>query len=142
MRIYNWQPRLIAAIEQAEREPMVFGESDCVMRTAWNAAAVLSPADPRREQILTLLERYRGSYSSLTGAYLILRQDGLTPLTLIKQFFAEIPSSEASGGDIGAVREGRHLAFGIFYGAFIHIAAPDGNGVLPRSRAIRAFRVD
>lgn len=142
MRIDNWQPRLIAVIEQAEREPMAFGESDCVMRTACNAAAVLSPDDARREHILALLEHYRGTYSSLNGAYRILRRDGLTPLKLIKQFFAEIPPSEASGGDIGVVREGRHLAFGTFYGAFIYLAAPAGNGVLPRSRAVRAFRVD
>lgn len=142
MRIENWQSRLIETIEMAELEPHVYSQSDCLMRVAWNAAAILRSDDPRRAEILDLIEKYQGAYQSLSGANTVLRRDGLTPLKLVKTFFSEISVSRAGGGDIGVVREGRHLAFGTFCGAHLYLAAPSGNGILPRSTAIMAFEVD
>lgn len=142
MRRDNWESALIGALDIAERQPHVYGESDCLMKAAWNAAVVLHDDDPRRADILAMIERYRGRYSSLTGAYRVLREDGLTPLRSVSRFFQAIPVVRAGGGDIGAVRNGRHLAFGTFLGPYLYVSVEQGNGILPRSAAVMAFEVD
>lgn len=140
-RVGQWKSRMIAAMDLMEREPHVYGQSDCMMRVGYCAAAMFD--DPLRGEILAVLDTYRGRYSSLRGAHRVLAKDGLTPLSLVTKFFAEIEPVEAGDGDIGALTEdGRNWGFGIVSGAHFYVATESGTGILPRSSMQKAFRVE
>lgn len=140
-RVGTWQSRLSAAMDLMEREPHVYGQSDCMMRVGFCAAAIFD--DPLRSEILAVLDTYRGRYSSLTGAYRVLAKDGLTPISLVTKFFPEIKPIDATDGDIGALRQdGRNWGFGIVSGAHFFVATEAGTGILPRSAMKKAFKVD
>lgn len=140
MKIENARSKMLAVLDEMERQPHVYGESDCVMRVAWLAAAQVP--DPKRSDILAMIERYHGKYTSLAGAYRVLKADGFTPLSLVKHFFEEIHPVDAVDGDIGAVRQdGRNWAFGIFDRGGFFVATASGTGALRRSDAAKAFRV-
>lgn len=140
-RVGAWKSRLITAMDIMEREPHVYGQSDCLMRVGYCAAAMFD--DPLRSEILGVLETYRGRYSSLSGAYRVLKKDGLTPISLVTRFFAENNPIDATDGDIGAVKQdGRNWGFGIISGAHFYVATEAGTGILPRSTMQKAFRVE
>lgn len=141
-RIHNWQSALSVAIDQQERLPHVYGQTDCVMRVGINAAALLR--EPKHGEILAAMERYRGRYTSLTGAYRVLRKDGLTPLSLIGKHFDELDHPVMAGdGDIGALKQdGKHWAFGTFIRGHLYVATENGIGILPRGLAQKAWRVE
>lgn len=141
MKIENWRSRLLAVMDEQERHPHIYSESDCIFRIGWNSAAQLM--DPKKSEILAMMERYRGRYKTIEEANSILAKDGFTPLTLVSHFFAEIHPVEACDGDIAAVlQDGVNWAFGTIVGPHFYVSTLRGTGILPRGDAQKAFRVE
>lgn len=126
----NWRSELIRYLDQQEGKPFEFGTHDCLIMTA-GAVQVLTGTDHA--------EPYRGRYTSLSGARKVV---GKSFLKLVKSILAEIHPSEALDGDVIAKHEGREWIFGVLMGANFYVVRPDGLGILPRSVADKAFRVE
>lgn len=135
----NYRAALAAVLDAQERRPHVYGRDDCLMRCGEAVAAILD--DPAG--VVAAMEKYRGRYKTLAGAYRALSADGFeSPLEFVASFFPEIHISRAVDGDVGAYDEGGHWAFGVICGAHFYVSAADGTGILPRSRAERCFKVE
>lgn len=130
MRLENWRSALIDYIDQQAREPFAYGTNDCLLVVA-GAVALMTGVDHA--------EPYRGRYTTLSGAKKLL---GKSLLRTVRDLFEEIPPPKAHDGDIGAIKQGREFAFGVMIGPHLYVQTKDGMGILPRTDAVRAFRVD
>jgi len=129
MRIDGWRPALIDYIDRQTREPFAYGVNDCLLVVAGGVEAItgVDHAKP-----------YRGRYKSLSGAKKLL---GKAPLAFVRGLFDETAPSKAHDGDIGVIRQGHEWAFGLFIGPHIYVQTQAGMGILPRTDAVKAFRV-
>lgn len=127
----NRRSLLTAYIDEKSREPFAYGTNDCIMVTA-GAVEAITGVDHAAE--------YRGCYTTLAGGKKLI---GKSPLRFVADRFAAIPEGQAGAhdGDIAVMRQGREWAFGVFIGAHVYAQAESGMGILPRSRAVKAFRV-
>jgi hypothetical protein len=129
--------RLLAAMAAQERVPLRFGRSDCLMRLADTVEAMTGVDHGAR---------FRGRYSTLRGAYRVLKQAGFDgPIAFLTSpegaGLKEIHPSAAMDGDIGAIMQDGHWAFGHIVGGDFFPAGTEGTAILPRSRVERAFEV-
>lgn len=130
MRRENWRSALIAYIDDRTGEPFAYGVNDCLLMVAGAVAAMtgVDHAGP-----------FRGRYSSLAEGRRLI---GMSLTGFVGRLFPEIVPATAGDGDIGAVRVGREWGFGIFSDAHLFVQTETGMGILPRSDARKAFRVD
>lgn len=120
---------LSAYVDAHAGKPFAYGVNDCLLMVA-GAVELLTGVDHARA--------YRGRYSSLAEGKRLI---GKTPLQFVRGVLPAIHPSRAGDGDIGAVRSGRDIGFGIFIGAHLYVQTGEGMGILPRSVAIKAFKV-
>jgi hypothetical protein len=117
-------------IRQSRRMPFEWGVSDSVIWLA-DGVALLTGVDHAAE--------FRGRYDSCAAGRRLL---GKTLLAFVAERFDRLDHPvRAEDGDIGVVRQGRDLAFGVFVGAQLYFQTRAGIGIRPRSDAVKAFRV-
>lgn len=107
-----------------------WGVNDCLTMVA-GAVELLTGVDHA--------EGYRGKYGSLAEGKRLV---GTTLLRFVGDRLTAIEPVRAVDGDVGAVKQGREYGFGIFIGPHLYVMTEDGIGILPRSDATKAFRVD
>lgn len=83
-------------------------------------------------------EGLRGRYDSCEEGKKLI---GMTPLRFVSKRLKTIPVVEANDGDVAAVKQAREYGFGIFIGAHIYTMTQSGIGILPRTDAVKAFKV-
>lgn len=83
-------------------------------------------------------EGLRGRYDSCAEGKKLI---GMSALRFVSERVPEVPIIEAVDGDIAAIKQGREYGFGIFIGAQIYTMTMNGIGILPRSDAVKAFKV-
>lgn len=140
MRQDDWLTRLLAVLDEQERQPHVYGQSDCLLKVAHSSLAMLKDG-PRANEIEAAVARYAGQYDTLAGAYRILARDGLTPLGLVQTLFEEVHPAMAHSGDIGAMQVDGHWAFGHIVREHFYPSIDLGTGLLPRRVVEKAFSV-
>jgi len=116
-------------VDETERTPFAYGTHDCLL---WVAGAVerLTGVDHAAD--------YRGRYASLAAGKRLI---GMSLLKFVGERLPQIDVAKARDGDVAVVRQGREWGFGIFIGALIYLPTISGLGILPRSRAAKAFEV-
>jgi hypothetical protein len=131
MRVENWHSKLLAYIDQQERKPFAYGVNDCLLMTA-GAVEAITGIDHAAD--------YRGRYSSLAEARKLI---GKSPIKFVASLCEEWEHpSQAGDGDVAAMRQGREWTFGVFDGPHFYVQTETGLGILPRSAAHKAFKVD
>jgi hypothetical protein len=91
---------------------------------------------------IDLGESFRGKYKTAKGAARELRRKGFDDcVALAASHFERIPVSFARVGDLVAIPEADFEALGVIIGAQVAVVSPAGLGIVPLSRATRAFRV-
>jgi hypothetical protein len=131
MRVDNWHSKLLAYIDQQERIPFAYGVNDCLLMVAGAVEAVtgVDHAAPFRCRYTTLAE----------GRALI----GKSLLSFVKSKLKEHASlSDADDGDVAALKEDGQWAFGVLIGPHLYVQTETGLGILRRSDALKAFKVD
>ncbi len=126
---------IIHRLHSEERStPFAWGISDCVTLAA-AAAIAITGSDP--------IERFRGRYSSATGAARLLLEEGWRDLgDFAASVYPEIHPAMARTGDWAwIVNEDGTDTFGIVCGSMALARLPIGLGQVPLSRIKRAFEV-
>lgn len=117
-------------VGRTERLPFEWGVNDSVTWVA-GAVALLTDIDHAAD--------YRGRYTSCASGRRLL---GKSLLAFIGERFERLEHPvRAVDGDIGAIRQGRELVFGVFIGPHLYFQTKAGVGIHPRSAAVKAFRV-
>lgn len=130
MRVENWHSNLLAYIDQQERKPFAYGTNDCLLMVAGAIEVVTG---------VNHAEPYRGRYATLSEARALL---GRSLLSFVKSKLPEIHISQAGDGDIAAMKVKSDWSFGVLIGAHFYVQTETGLGILPRSDAEKAFKVD
>jgi hypothetical protein len=132
----DWHSRLNAFVDQVKRRPFQWQTHDCFI--GWAADAVLAMTDE------DIAAPYRGKYASAKGAAGIMKRAGFDNLgDGIASLLPEIHVSRARLGDLAIVpADGPFGAsIGIVNGEVILVLGEKNMGVVPMSRATRAFAV-
>lgn len=143
----DWRPRLLDAMAEQERMAFAYAKADCIFRLGPTCAAMLRDG-ALHDRIAVLMDLFRGRYTTLAGAYRVLKREGFAdPIDLLTSpvgcgFRESEHPSRAFDGDIGAMMQDGHWGFGHIVGANFYPAGLTGMAVLPRSRADRVFEVD
>lgn len=116
-------------IDRVATRRFQWGVNDCLIMVA-GAVELVTGVDHA--------EGFRGRYRSLAEAKKLI---GTTPLQFVSDRLEGIEPVRAVDGDVGAVRQGREWAFGIFMGPHLYVQTENGIGILPRTDAVKAFRV-
>lgn len=116
-------------IDRVAGRPFQWGVNDCLIMVA-GAVELMSGVDHA--------EGYRGKYSSLKEGKKLI---GTTLLRFVGSKLQAIDPVRAVDGDIGAVKENKEWGFGVFVGPYLYVMTETGIGILPRSRAQKAFKV-
>lgn len=130
-RVDQWPSLMRGALERHQREPFMWGASDCA-RMWGDTVAAITGENP--------LRGWR--YASERGALRELLSRGYeSALDYISQNYDEIPPSLARRGDFGfpAKIEGALMSPAIIDGAFAHSKNESGLVVIPRNKIVRAF---
>lgn len=139
MKLENARSRLLTYVDQQERQSFAYGTNDCLMMTAGAVLAVLDDC-PNRRKVEKIVARYRGRYTTLAGGKRLIRK---APLALVASIFTELDHhSDADDGDIAAKPIGAEWTFGVIIGAHFYVQAEAGLGILPRSDALKVFKVE
>jgi hypothetical protein len=136
MRKINWKPDLLGAIDGAREEQFEYGVMDCATFVA-NCVHAMTGTDPMKD--------LRGQYHSAQEALAACAAMGhAQPVDYLASLFKEIEPAMAQTGDIAMVTSDipDWPAMGVFSGPRIMVMRPDGLGSLPRTDALRAFKVD
>lgn len=130
-RSMNRTSILSAYIDEVARRPFAPGENDCLLMVA-GAVERLTGVDHAAD--------YRGRYSTIEEGKALVGGD---LLGFVASILPEIPEGwrGAHDGDIAAMQHDGDWAFGVIAGPNIYAVTPDGLGVLPRSAALKAFKV-
>jgi hypothetical protein len=132
MRYPDWQTRLAAYLAEVRDVPFAYGFNDCALFVA-GAVKAMTGDDPARG--------LRG-YRTMAGGQKKLKDAGFADhVALAASLLPTIPLFEAMPGDVVAVKVEGGLALGIVQGRMIYLVTPEGLGLVPRSEAVRAFRV-
>ena len=125
----NARSALVDYLDTLQLEPMVYGQSDCLLFLAGGVEAMTGE---------DYAAAYRGKYSTLAEGLALIET---TPLKKVKSLFREIHPSAARDGDIAAIKQGRDFTFGFFMGGLLFVRGEQGTGTLPREDAAKAFQV-
>lgn len=106
-----------------------WGVNDCLIMVA-GAVELLTGVDHA--------EGFRGRYGSLAEGKKLI---GMSLLRFVAARLRPIDPVRAIDGDVGAVKQGREWGFGIFIGPYLYVMTENGIGILPRTDAVKAFRV-
>lgn len=134
MRHSQWPERLAAAIEAVRGEAFAWGESDCFSMLAECVEAVSGTA---------LYPECRGAYRDLAGAKALLAEHGFSDMAaLCGSLGVEIPTAEASRGDVGVFADAGELSAAVCMGR-LWACRSKGAGLawVPRSFVKRAWRI-
>ena len=133
-KLINWHARLAAYLAACRARPFAYGEHDCALFAA-GAVQAMKGVDPALE--------WRGRYTTQRGGLRVLRRAGFRDhIEAVAAQFPEIPVSSALPGDLAAIGTEDGPALGVVQGAAIYVLGPGGLGLMPRSAATRAFRVN
>lgn len=116
-------------IDRVAGRKFEWGVNDCLIMVA-GAVELLTGVDHA--------EGYRGRYSSLAEGKKLI---GKSLLRFVSERAKPIDPVRAVDGDVGAVRQGREWGFGVFIGPHLYVMTEDGIGILPRTDAVKAFKV-
>jgi len=106
-----------------------WGVNDCLIMVA-GAVELLTGVDHA--------DGFRGRYGSLAEGKKLI---GTTLLRFVAARLQPIEAVRAIDGDVGAVKQGREWGFGVFIGPYLYVMTENGIGILPRTDAVKAFRV-
>lgn len=106
-----------------------WGVNDCLIMVA-GAVELLTGVDHA--------DGFRGRYNSLAEGKALI---GTTLLRFVAERLDGIRTVDATDGDVGAVKQGREWGFGVFIGPYLYVMTETGIGILPRSDAVKAFKV-
>jgi hypothetical protein len=135
-RLPDWHSRLIRAVEEVRRAPLVWGASDCGLDWAGRAVLAVTGQNPAAG--------LKPRYKTAQGALAFLRGQKVENLAdLVARFLPEIHPSRAVIGDIAAIKtdDAFGFALGIVNGETILVRGEDGVRVLNLLDADRAFAV-
>lgn len=134
MKKPTWFSDLVAYIDGHERTGFAYGAHDCALNVAGMIEAMtgVDHAKP-----------WRGRYKTLAGGLKAMKKAGFADhFDYVQKTFPEVPVSFAGNGDIAAVRIEGNWSLGCFMNNFIYVLTPVGMGILPRSQAEKAFKVE
>lgn len=117
-------------VDRVANRRFEWGVNDCLTMVA-GAVELLTGTDHA--------EGYRGKYGSLAEGKRLI---GTSLLRFVGDRLPSIEPVRAVDGDVGAVKQGREYGFGVFIGPHLYVMTENGIGILPRSDATKAFRVD
>jgi hypothetical protein len=106
-----------------------WGVNDCLIIVA-GAVELLTGVDHA--------DGFRGRYNSLAEGKKLI---GTSLLRFVAARLQPIEAVRAVDGDVGAVKQGREWGFGVFIGPYLYVMTENGIGILPRTDAVKAFRV-
>lgn len=135
-RLPDWHSRLIRAVEDVRRDPLVWGASDCGMDWAGRAVEAVTGINPAAG--------LKPRYSTAKGALAFMRRQKVDNLgDLVARYLPEIHPSRAALGDIAAIKtdDAFGYALGIVNGATIMVRGETGVRVIDLLNADRAFAV-
>ncbi len=120
---------------RARGEPFAWGTSDCL---GWAAAVAIRLVG--RDPIAGL----RGRYHSEVSAARVMVEEGWRSLGDVAAAHArEIPVLDARTGDWAyLINDDGTATIGVFIADQVAAKALSGVGIMPRARALRAFRVE
>lgn len=116
-------------IDRVAGRPFQWGVNDCLIMVA-GAVELLTGVDHA--------EGFRGRYHSLAEGK---RLAGKSLLRFVGERLKPIHPVWAVDGDVGAVKQGREWGFGVFVGPYLYVMTETGIGILPRTDALKAFKV-
>lgn len=134
-RVPDWRARFAAEMDQIRRSPFAWGGHDCLTGLALASVRAMTGQD---------LRATCGRYKTAAGAYRAIRKAGFDNLgDLVASVFEEIHPSRAHVGDLGLVPTTGEIGAGlvVFDTSGLITLTETGQGRLPRSDAIRAFKV-
>lgn len=134
-RVPDWRARFSAEMDQIRRTPFAWGTNDCLTGLALASVRAMTGQD---------LRETCGRYKTAAGAYRAIRKAGFDDLgDLAASVFEEIHPSRARVGDLGLVLTTGEIGAGlvVFDTSGLITLTEAGQGRLPRSAAIRAFKV-
>lgn len=127
-RFPDWPTRLSAYLIQVEGRKFRYGRWDCVLFMAGGVLA-MTGAD--------LAKGHRG-YSGKAGASAKLAEMGAGDWPdLLKD--RAISARDMTVGDLAMIKD--ECAGGICIGSYIKVLTPTGIGIVPRSDAVRGFKI-
>lgn len=136
-RFNDWRARFAAEINRQRRDPMAWGQHDCVIGLACGVIHALTGEDMARE--------YRNKYRSERSALKLLKSAGADTLgDFIAVHLSEYAHpSEARIGDVGIIDAEGLLgeAACVFDFSAVIVLTETGLGHLPHRRVLRAFQV-
>lgn len=135
-RINNWRPQLIAAIDSARTKTFAWGTQDCATFSA-DCALAITGVDP--------MAGMRGIYHSADEAKEVCTDRGhANSVEFVASIYQERSPGMAQTGDIVSVPSDDPTwdALGVLNGPRIMVMMPSGLGSLPRTDALRAFKVE
>jgi hypothetical protein len=133
-RLPNWRSRFYTYLASKAATPFEAGEHDCSLFTAGCVERITGE---------DYAEDYRGAYSTVAEGQALLAADGYADQeALVDALFEEIEPVDAREGDVAVVQLGTLRGLGVFVGNGIAVVALKGLGIVPRSEARRAFRVE
>ncbi len=133
VRLPDWEVRLDAFIATGARVPFAPGRMDCALFAA-GAVAAMTGTDPAAA--------FRGRYATLAAGRRALRRAGIaSPEAAVTGLFAPVAPQDARPGDIALVPAEAGHALGVVQGELVYVRGPDGLGLVPLSRAARAWTV-
>lgn len=128
----GWAERLEAVIDEHRKSPFEWVKSDC-FTLPMDAAKAVTGIDPWEGE-----RKYKGK----VGAAKRLRKYGFNNVgDAFAAKFEEVPVSMMQRGDIGTFEKNGEVCGVVCVGLNIIGKSEDGLMVLPRSMAIRAFKV-
>lgn len=116
-------------IDRVAAQPFQYGVNDCLIMVA-GAVELLTGIDHA--------EGFRGRYGSLAEGKALI---GTTLLRFVASRLEPIQAVRAVDGDVGVVKQGKEWSFGVFIGPHLYVVTENGIGILPRSDAVKAFKV-
>ncbi|OYZ75348.1 MAG: hypothetical protein B7Y12_12780 [Rhizobiales bacterium 24-66-13] len=132
MKRRDWWEQLDAVLTRYQSATFIRGQSDC-LTLCLDAVESMTERDLFRDQ--------RG-YRSKTAAIKRGRALGFSSMgDGFASEMEEIHPVKAGRGDIAIIRDGKEDAGGVFVGAQIVSMGRAGMWSVPRSRAVRAFKV-
>lgn len=129
----GWQARLTAYLAASSTTPFRPGRLDCATFAA-GAVEAMTGVD--------LAADWRGKYRTLEAGRARLAKAGYADqVALVASLLPEVHPAMAHAGDVAVVDEDGAPALGIVQGEMIYVVTPQGFGLVPRSRMVRAFSV-
>ena len=131
-RTPGWMGRLVVYLSRVHSMPFRPGRMDCALFVA-GAVEAMTGEDHARG--------WRGYRSLAEGRKRIAERGHEDHVALAASLLPEVPVLMAQRGDVAVVPESDGFALGIVQGESVYVMTPRGLGLVPLTRAVRAFRV-